>query len=63
MSAFSTVFAMAIGKILVQRLEISPFTFSFQICTWMWLLGALRYSYFFVNGTILSPRPSGYINR
>ncbi|CAF1123463.1 unnamed protein product [Rotaria sordida] len=55
MCMFSTIFAMAISKILVHRLELSPFTFSFQICTWMWLLGALKFRYFFVNGTILSP--------
>ena len=55
MSAFSTVFVMAVGKILVQRLELSPFTFSFQICTWIWLLGALKYRFFFINGAILSP--------
>ncbi|CAF1371765.1 unnamed protein product, partial [Didymodactylos carnosus] len=55
MSIFSTIFFVAVGKILVQRLELSPFTFSFQICTWAWLLGALKYRYFFVNGTILSP--------
>ncbi|CAF1382313.1 unnamed protein product [Rotaria sordida] len=55
MSIFSTIFFMVIGKILVQRLQISSFTFSFQICTWIWLLGALKYRYFFVNGTILSP--------
>ncbi len=55
MSIFSTIFAMAIGKILVQKLELSPFTFSFQICVWTWLLGALRYRYFFIDGTILSP--------
>ena len=55
MSAFSTVFAMSISNILVQRLELSPFTFSFQISTWIWLLGALKFRYFFLNGTILSP--------
>ncbi|CAF3150924.1 unnamed protein product [Rotaria sp. Silwood2] len=55
MSIFSTIFNMAVGKILVQRLQIPPFTFSFQICTWIWLLGSLKYRYFFVNGTILSP--------
>ena len=55
MSAFSTVFATAVGKILVQRLELSPFTFSFQICSWIWLLGALKYRFFFINGAILSP--------
>jgi urea transporter len=27
MNIFSTIFAIAIGKILVQRLELSPFTF------------------------------------
>ncbi|UJR20485.1 hypothetical protein I4U23_023613 [Adineta vaga] len=55
MSIFSSIFAMAIGKVLVQKLEISPYTFSFQICTWMWLLGSFRYRYFFIDGTILSP--------
>ena len=55
MSTFSAVFVMSISKILVQRLGLSPFTFSFQISTWMWLLGALRFRYFFLNGTILSP--------
>lgn len=55
MSIFSTVFAMAIGKILVQRIELSPFTFSFQICVWTWLLGSLKYRYFFIDETILSP--------
>jgi urea transporter len=55
MSIFSTIFVMSISKILVQRLQLSPFTFSFQICTWIWLLGSLKYRYFFVNGTILSP--------
>jgi urea transporter len=55
MSIFSTVFFTAIGKILVQRLDLSPFTFSFQICTWMWLLGSLKFRYFFIDGTILSP--------
>lgn len=55
MCIFSTIFAMAISKILVQKLELSPFTFTFQICTWIWLLGALKFRYFFVDGTILSP--------
>ncbi|CAF4172060.1 unnamed protein product [Rotaria sp. Silwood2] len=55
MSIFSTIFFMALGKIFVQRLQLSSFTFSFQICTWVWLLGSLKYRYFFVNGTILSP--------
>ena len=55
MSIFSTIFFVAIGKIFVQRLGLSSFTFSFQVSTWIWLLGALKYRYFFVNGTILSP--------
>ena len=55
MSVFSTIFAMSIGKILVQRLEIAPFTFSFQVCVWIWLLASLKYRYFFIDGTILSP--------
>lgn len=55
MSAFSTIFAMSIGKILVQRLEIAPFTFSFQVCVWTWLLASQKYRYFFIDGTILSP--------
>lgn len=64
MCIFSTIFAMAISKILVQRLELSPFTFSFQICTWIWLLGALKFRYFFVDGTILSPSLlSTFINK
>ena len=55
MSMFSTIFVVAVGKVLVQHLNLSPFTFSFQMCTWIWLLGALKFRYFFVDGTILSP--------
>ncbi|CAF1587390.1 unnamed protein product [Adineta ricciae] len=55
MSIFSSIFAMAVGKVLIQKLEIAPFTFAFQISTWIWLLGSLRYRYFFIDGTILSP--------
>lgn len=55
MSCFSTIFVAAVGKILVQRLGLSPYTFSFQISTWIWLLGALKYRYFFINGNILNP--------
>jgi urea transporter len=55
MSMFSTLLAMATHRVLVHHLAIVPFTFSFQICTWIWLLGALKYRFFFVNGNILSP--------
>ncbi|CAF2106442.1 unnamed protein product [Rotaria magnacalcarata] len=55
MCIFSAIFAMGISQIIVQKLELSPFTFAFQICTWTWLLGALKFRYFFVDGTILSP--------
>ena len=46
MSSFSTIFAVAIGRIFAQRLELPSFKFSFQICTWILLLGAMKYRYF-----------------
>ncbi|CAF3954511.1 unnamed protein product [Adineta steineri] len=55
MSIFSTIFFAALGKTLVQHFSLPLFTFSFQISTWIWLLGALKYRYFFINGSILSP--------
>ncbi|CAF0903245.1 unnamed protein product [Adineta steineri] len=55
MSIFSSIFTMSIGKVLVEKFEISPYTFSFQISTWIWLLGSLKYRYFFLDGQILSP--------
>ncbi|CAF1246941.1 unnamed protein product [Rotaria sp. Silwood1] len=55
MSIFSTIFYQSISKILVHRLGIPPFTFSFQVSSWIWLLGALKYRYYFINGNILSP--------
>ncbi|CAF2768557.1 unnamed protein product [Rotaria sp. Silwood2] len=55
MSIFSTIFYEAISKILVHRLGIPPFTFSFQVSSWIWLLGALKYRYYFINGNILNP--------
>ncbi|CAF3211104.1 unnamed protein product [Rotaria socialis] len=55
MSACSSIFLVAIGKILVDRLGLSPFTFSSQLCSFIWLLGALKSRYFFVNGTFWAP--------
>ena len=55
MSACSTIFLVAIGKILATRLGLSPFTFSSQICSFLWLFGALKFRYFFVDGTLLTP--------
>jgi len=55
MSAFSSVFHAAIGKILVGRLGIAPFTFAFQISTWIWMLGALQYRFYTLNGAIINP--------
>ncbi len=55
MSACSTIFLVAISKILVIRLGLSPFTSSFQICSFLWLLGAFKFRYFFVDETLLTP--------
>ncbi|CAF1257155.1 unnamed protein product [Didymodactylos carnosus] len=55
MSACSTVILVAIGKLLVVRLGLSPFTFSSQVCSFLWLLGALKFRYFFLNGTLVAP--------
>ena len=55
MSACSTIFLVAMGKILAVRLGLSPFTSSSQICSFVWLLGALKFRYFFVDGTLLTP--------
>jgi urea transporter len=55
MSACSTIFFVAMSKIFVIRLGLSPFTSSFQICSFLWLLGALKFRYFFVDGNLLTP--------
>ena len=55
MCIFSSIFSMAIGKNSCGKFQISPFTFSFQICVWIWLLASLKSRYFFINGNILSP--------
>jgi len=55
MSIFSTIFYQAICKIFVNRLGIPPFTFSFQVSSWILLLGALKYHFLFINGNILRP--------
>ncbi len=55
MSACSTIFFVPISKILVIRLGLSPFTFSFQICSFLWLLSTSKFRYFFVNETLLTP--------
>ena len=53
---FATIFSIGIGKILVERLRIPPFTFSFQVCVWIWLLASYKSRYFLIDGTILSPQ-------
>ncbi|CAF2905289.1 unnamed protein product [Rotaria sp. Silwood2] len=49
MSAYSTIFLVAL------RLDLSPFTFSSQMCSLLWLLGAMKFRYFFVDETLLTP--------
>lgn len=55
MSAFSSVLVVALGKTIVARLGLSPFTFAFQLCTFIWLLGALRYRYYSLDGALVAP--------
>ncbi|CAF3704029.1 unnamed protein product [Adineta steineri] len=55
MSIFSTIFFESISKIFVNHLGIPSFTFSFQISSWILLLGAMKYQYVIVNGNILQP--------
>jgi hypothetical protein len=40
MGAFSSVMTAGIGRATVSLLGIPPFTFPFQITTWIWLLGS-----------------------
>ncbi|CAF0951988.1 unnamed protein product [Rotaria sp. Silwood1] len=54
MSACSTIFLVAIAKLVALRLGLSPFTFSSQMCSLLWLLGAMKFRYFFVDETLLT---------
>ncbi|CAF3922058.1 unnamed protein product, partial [Rotaria sordida] len=56
MSAYSTIFLVAIAKLIAVRLGLSPLTFSSQICSLLWLLGAMKFRYFFVDETLLTSR-------
>lgn len=54
LSVCSTIFLVAISKILVARLGLSPFTFSFQICSFLWLLNVSKFRYFVVDETLMT---------
>lgn len=55
--ALSSVFTSALGKVTVSLLGIPPFTFPFQLASWIWLLGTRSsFSYFPSN---LSPKLAG----
>ncbi|CAF4359786.1 unnamed protein product [Rotaria sp. Silwood2] len=54
MSACSTIFLVAIAKLVAVRLGLSPFTFSSQMCSLLWLLGAMKFRYFSVDETLLT---------
>jgi urea transporter len=55
MSAISTIFTAGIGRIFVKNFGLSPFTIPFILSVWIWVAGAYKFSYFPINGIILSP--------
>ena len=55
MSACSTVFFLAISKVLVIQFGISSFTFSSQLCSILWLFAARKFRNFFVDELLLTP--------
>ena len=56
MSILSTFFVAGIGGVLINKFGLSPFTFPFNLCVWIWIVGASgNFSYFPINGSILSP--------
>jgi ankyrin repeat protein/urea transporter len=55
MSACSTIFFLAISKILAIRLGLSSFTFSSQLCSFLWLFAARKFPNFYVDELLLTP--------
>ncbi|CAF1443563.1 unnamed protein product [Adineta steineri] len=54
MSICSTIFFVALCKLFLLRFDLSPFTFSFQLCSFIWLLTVLKLSNFSLNKTVLA---------
>ena len=55
MSSCSTIDNVGLGNLFVGKFGISPFTITFIVSVWVWLLGAQHFGYFYIDGNILEP--------
>lgn len=55
LSIFSSILNQSLRRIFINHFGILPFTFSFQISTWFWLLGAIQYRYYHLNSDLFNP--------
>ncbi|CAF1253557.1 unnamed protein product [Adineta ricciae] len=54
-SIFSTIFYVSINRFFVRYMDISSFTFSFQMCTWIYILSCFKSHHFQLNHDLISP--------
>ena len=55
MSSCSTIVNAGLGNLFVGKFGISPFTITFILSVWIWLLGAQHFGYFDIDGNIMEP--------